>query len=124
MGSVASRTLKLAKEAERRGIRIPLPRTLSKYGMTASDWLAIMHRQDWKCPICTMSNTINVWNIDHQHVPGWNKMIASERKRYVRGVLCWRCNKKSAPSNLSAADARRLAAYLEIYENLRDLREG
>ena len=111
----------LLKEAKARGIRVPQNRTLVKYGLTQEMWLSIMARQGWMCPICHKTEAL--WNTDHQHVPGWVKMSAQERARHVRGILCWYCNKKHAPSNMSAEHARRLASYLEIYENLRDLRE-
>lgn len=105
---------KLAEEARRRGVRIPVKRTLAIYGLTVEAWLGIMQRQGWKCPICLKTEAL--WNLDHQHVPGWKKMPPEQRAKYVRGILCWYDNKRHAPSNMSAADAKRLAAYLEKYE--------
>lgn len=111
----------LQDEAQRRYVRIPQARTLAKYGLTQESWLSILYRQEWKCPICHREEVL--WNTDHQHVRGYYKMGAQERAKHVRGILCWHCNKEHAPSNMTAEFARRLASYLEVYENLRDLRK-
>lgn len=108
----------LRTEAAAHDIRIPTARTLAQYGLTERAWLVIFHGQQWECPICCAKAAH--WNIDHQHVPGWKKMKAKERVKFVRGILCWRCNKNNAPSNLSAAEAFRLAQYLQSYESRRD----
>ena len=59
-------------EAKARHIKIPTKRTLSRYGLTEEIWCAILRSQDWKCPICGKESVW--WNIDHHHVPGWEKM--------------------------------------------------
>lgn len=108
----------LRQEASERGIRVPLARTLDKYGIDDLFWLALLAGQDWKCAVCLKSRA--TWNTDHQHVPGWSKMPPERRRIYVRGVLCWHCNRTVVPSNLSAADGRRVADYLRRYEERRD----
>lgn len=108
----------LEKEAAAKGIAPPTKRTLNKYGLNRRAWLVLMHEQEWKCPICLTPKAL--WNIDHQHVAGWNKMTLKEKVRYVRGILCWMCNKNNAPSNLTAVQASRLASYLGKYEHRRD----
>lgn len=104
-------------EAESRGIFPPQPRTLGRYGITADDWLALLECQGWKCAVC--ERTGRKWNTDHEHVPGWMKMPDDRRRIYVRGILCWHCNRRVVPSNLSAADARRVHTYLDTYEKRR-----
>lgn len=32
-------------------------------------------------------------SIDHEHVEGWDQMTPEERRHYVRGLLCLRCNR-------------------------------
>lgn len=108
----------LEAEAYARGIRPPSQKTLNKYGLSVRRWLELLRDQGWVCAVCRRSQVI--WNTDHEHVPGWAKKPAAERSRYVRGVLCWKCNKLAVDSNLSAADARRIAVYLEAYEARRD----
>lgn len=104
----------LQDEAVRRGIKPPSNKTLAKYGLDALRWLELLATQGWKCAVCQKSRA--TWNTDHQHVPGWAKKPPEERAIYVRGILCWYCNRHIVQSNLSAADGRRVAEYLEAYE--------
>lgn len=111
--------MSLTEEARRRGVVPPAPATLRRYGLTAEEWLSLLAGQGWKCPICGRRNGV-VWNTDHDHVPRWRHMPAEERKRYVRGVLCAYDNHRRVNSRMSAAEARRIAAYLAAYEARRD----
>jgi hypothetical protein len=112
-------TTYLLTEAKQRGIAPPLERTVSRYGITVDEWLALLHNQGWCCPICRKHRGVK-WTTDHEHVRGWSKMPPEQRRRYVRGVLCRHCNWKVVHSRLSAEQARRIAAYLEAYEARRD----
>lgn len=104
--------------AEKHGIKVPTKRTLSIYGLSESEWVKLIADQGWKCAICHKSSA--TWNTDHEHVFGWRKMPAKTRKIYVRGILCWLCNKNIVPSNFSAERATRMAKYLRDYEERRD----
>lgn len=110
--------MNLVQEAENRGIRVPSKSTLAKYGLQQWEWCKLLKDQGWVCPICEKAKA--TWNTDHEHVPGWHKKPPQERKRYVRGVLCWHCNKYGVPSNLSAAHGQNVADYLLEYERRRD----
>lgn len=76
---------------------------LKKYGMTASQFDAMLASQDNRCAICRTDDPGNKpWAIDHCHDKG-----------HVRGILCSFCNLalglfKDNPANLRAA-----TAYLE-----------
>lgn len=107
----------LRKEAKDREIKIPAKSTLRIYGLNERAWLILFREQEWKCPICQKTNAH--WNIDHQHISGWKKMPPETRVLFVRGILCWSCNKNDAPSNLSAEKAYRLADYIQKYETRR-----
>ncbi len=108
----------LREQAERLGIKPPTKATLRKYGIDETEWLNFLAMQDWVCAICKKRHYS--WNIDHEHVPGWKKMLPERRKRYVRGVLCIHCNWRVIHSNLPAWMARNMADYLEAYEARRD----
>lgn len=110
--------LTLAAQAERLGIKVPTARTLAKYGIDSRTWLELLALQGWACPICTRRYTN--WNVDHEHVPGWKGMPPEEKRRYVRGVLCIRCNWKFVHSTIPADMAQRIATYLANYEARRD----
>ena len=113
---------KLEALAEENGVeRIPIQKTLNRYGITRRDWLYLLHIQGWKCGCCRKPRQL--WNIDHEHVPRWSRLPPEERRKYVRGILCWRCNKTVVGSRLSAADGKAIYQYLKAYE-LRKSREG
>lgn len=107
----------LREQAEERGVTPPTQRTLDAYGLTVDEWLGLLASQDWRCPICLKRN--QRWNTDHEHVARWKYMEPEERKRYVRGVLCWHCNHKKVHSHMPAAEVKRIVAYLEAYEKRR-----
>lgn len=111
----------LLSESVKRGIKIPTQRTLDKYGLKVSDWLKLLQSQDWKCAVCHKSKA--KWNTDHEHVQGWSKMTAERRSIYVRGVLCWYCNRHIVQSNLTHTEAQRIADYIGTYEKRRDARK-
>lgn len=100
------------------GIVPPSTRTLARYGLTRANWLAMLARQKWRCPICL--RRVVSWNIDHEHIPGWKAMRPRDRKRHVRGVLCVYCNYRVVKSRLPADQAKRIADYLRDYERRRD----
>lgn len=108
----------LTVKAERLGIVVPAARTLRRYGLTPTAWLEILAEQGWQCPIC--ERRVENWNTDHEHVPGWAKMAPAQRRRYVRGVLCVRCNWKIVKSRMEARVAENVARYLRAYERRRD----
>lgn len=104
----------LREEAVNREIKVPSRSTLKIYGLSERTWLILFREQCWECPICRKTQAH--WNIDHQHISGWKKMPPATRATFVRGILCWSCNKNDAPSNLSSEKAYRLADYLRKYE--------
>ena len=110
----------LEDEAASHGVKAPGPATLKKYGITADEWLALLKAQGWRCPVCLKGGASTRWNTDHDHVPGWAARPPEERKTFVRGVLCVYCNFRRVKSRMPAAEARRIAEYLEAYETRRD----
>lgn len=105
---------KLRAEGLRRGLVAPSKRALDVYGLTEREWYLILSRQGWKCPVCLKEKFKA--NIDHEHVIGWKKMPPQKRKLYVRGVLCWSCNRHVVGSHMKAAMAQRIADYIRTYE--------
>jgi hypothetical protein len=107
----------LLAEAEKHEVTPPQQTTLDKYGLTVIEWLQLLAAQGWVCPICERGN--RRWNTDHEHVAGWDKMPPEERKRYVRGVLCWNCNHKIVSNLRHAEVVQRIADYFRAYEKRR-----
>ncbi len=108
---------RIEEEAKALGITPPTPATLRRYGLTRTQWLQLLKVQGWVCPIC--ERRVARWNIDHHHAPGWKLMPPEQRRRYVRGVLCIRCNFRLVHSTISAAVAQRVADYVAAYEKRR-----
>lgn len=99
----------------------PLPRpskaTLNKYGMTYNEWLTIFWQQQGKCAVCEKEFKIGQRiNVDHVHVRGWKQMTPERRKTYVRGLLCYTCNKFAVMRGMTPDKARNLWMYLRNYE--------
>lgn len=100
-------------------IRVPTVGTLRKYGMIAEEWLDIVRRQGNCCSICRRVPKSGRLAIDHQHVPKWKKMVPSERRRYVRGIVCFLCNGKCVSKWVTLERAVSVVRYLREYERRR-----
>jgi hypothetical protein len=70
--------------------------------------------QSGRCAAC--NREVDRLVIDHEHVRGWKTMPADQRRRYVRGLLCIRCNWRFLPIGLTGEIARRIHVYLSAYE--------
>jgi len=63
-------------------VKVPPPRTLRRYGLTADEYRALWANEDGHCYICTKPFTpARPACIDHAHTTG-----------RVRGLLCRPCN--------------------------------
>ena len=112
-------------EAFHQGITPPAAQTLATYGLTQDEWIALLKAQDWKCPICLQGNDRPktgrqaLWNTDHEHVPRWAQMPPEERKKYVRGILCYHCNRRVLGNLRDHEKVQRMADYLRAYHERR-----
>jgi len=107
----------LLRRAEEHGVdRLPVRKTLNLYGLTLYEWLHLLNSQGWVCGCCKKGRGNAPFNIDHHHVKRWRKLPKEERKKYVRGILCWRCNKIVVASRLTAEESTRITTYLKKYE--------
>ena len=96
--------------------RIPKPQTLRKYGLTAREWSAILRKQGNACAVCKRVPDNGRLCTDHEHVKGWKKMPPEERKKFVRGMLCFFCNHYYVGRCITVAKAEAVVAYLRVYE--------
>ncbi len=102
------------------GIPLPSPATLRKYGLTLLGWLDMADAQGWACAVCQRTPSTGRLVVDHEHIPGYAKLPVEERGRYVRGLLCWTCNRFLLARDMSVDVAARIVLYLEAYEKRRD----
>lgn len=62
------------------------------YGITLEDHTEMRSRQNYQCYICNVSETETNLCVDHIHQLGFKKMGSEEKKKYIRGLLCYMCN--------------------------------
>lgn len=97
-------------------IRQPTPATLKRYGLTVDEWRALLAAQNGVCYVCRKEPSSGTLCIDHDHAPKWKTRPPEVRKTYVRGLLCWFCNKHYVGRAITIAKAKRVVEYLEAYE--------
>lgn len=97
-------------------LKAPSPTTLRRYGLSLEEWNEIADRQNRVCAVChKLPGKRGILNIDHHHVRGWAKMEPEQRKRYVRGLLCYTDNSVFLRKGASPERLRSAAEYLERY---------
>lgn len=94
-------------------VRFPTAPTLKKYGMTETDFEAMWKSQGGLCAVCGKDLMSGMFNIDHAHVRGFKKMPPEERRRHVRGIVCWFDNRYTLMRGMTPARLRAAADYLE-----------
>lgn len=97
----------------------PTRPTLQKYGLSLEEWQARLDEQGGVCAICKKVPSSGRLNIDHEHVRGWKKMAPAERKKYVRGLLCYVDNSVFVRRGATPERLRSAADYLQSYEERR-----
>ncbi len=96
---------------------IPADSTLKKYGLTFGEWMDFYNQQHGACAICHSPFKLgHRVNVDHVHVKGWNRMAPELRKQYVRGLLCYQCNKFAAMRGMTSTKAWNLWMYMRAFE--------
>ena len=99
--------------------KVPSQGTLRRYGLCTRSWLAILEDQGNVCAICGRVPPSGRWVTDHEHVKGWKKMTPTERRKYVRGVLCFLCNGKCVSKHVTLERAINTVTYFKKYNKRR-----
>ena len=100
-------------------IKTPKQATLDKYGLSLEGWKEIWKRQGKKCPICgkePKTGTGCEFNVDHEHIKSWKKMPPEERRLYVRGIVCYMCNRYYMAKGMTNKKAMGIVNYLNDYD--------
>lgn len=97
-------------------IQVPRIQTLKKYGLTQAEWVSILRSQDCKCAICGNSLEDKRCNTDHFHVKGYKKMPPEKKKLYLRGILCWTCNRLIVGRGVTIQRLEKALAYMKSFE--------
>jgi hypothetical protein len=70
-----------------------ITRIKREYGLTAKEWESILIKQSGRCNIClTELYNKNEPCVDHPHLENWDSLTGDEKKKHIRGMLCFRCN--------------------------------
>lgn len=93
----------------------PTAATLKKYGLTPLDFADMALRQGGVCYVCGKLPPSKRLCIDHHHAKGWKKMPPSQRRQYVRGLLCTFCNYRLVNKGMTLEKARRVVQYLQQF---------
>jgi hypothetical protein len=80
-------------------VKVPSDKTLEKYGLTRLMWRQIVKVQSGVCRVCAKLPKSGRLCIDHEHVKGWAALPPEERHNFVRGLICYRCNRFRVASN-------------------------
>ncbi len=91
-------------------------KTLSKYGLSAMDWVEIWRKQEGKCAVCRKVPNGRLC-IDHDHVRDYKKLPPEKRKLRIRGLLCWFCNEHYVGRAITIQKSRNVTEYLEAYQD-------
>jgi hypothetical protein len=94
-------------------VKEPSRATLRKYGLSWSDWVCLRPSQG--CSICEKVPKSGRLCIDHEHVRGFKGMTAAEKRKHVRGLACFRCNRYKIAAN-TLDSATRVVQYLRRHQ--------
>ena len=97
-------------------IKVPLPKTLKKYGITKDEWLEMYNSQGGRCAICKNDLEDKRVNTDHYHRKGWKSLPDELRKQDIRGLLCWTCNHLIVGRGVTLERLHNAVVYLESFE--------
>lgn len=100
-------------------VKRPTKSTLDKYGLSLSEWEEILVRQEGVCAVCKKISSTGRLVTDHEHTKNWKKMPPEQRKKYVRGLLCWVDNHYTLARGATALKFKRAEEYLNNYEERR-----
>lgn len=98
--------------------KMPTKQTLNRYGLTEEEWYELYFKYGGACHICKKVPNGRLC-VDHEHIRGWKKMPSSERKRYVRGLLCYVCNSRILTRGVTIEKLENAVAYLKEWEKMK-----
>ena len=93
----------------------PTKATLKKYGLSFEEWQKMADDQGHACYVCKQEPKKGRLHIDHEHVKKWKKLEPNERKKWVRGLLCFRCNTSFLGRGITLERAKNVVLYLERF---------
>lgn len=97
-------------------INIPSLATLKKYGIGYLEFSMMWNRQGGVCAICKRLPKSGKLCIDHEHVKGFKKFPLEKKRKFVRGLICYQCNRFVVGRWGTLPKLQNAVEYLESYE--------
>lgn len=94
-------------------------RFLRVYGISLEDWRNMYEEQNRVCKICKSLPPSQRLSVDHVHVRGFKDMSPEEKRKYIRGLLCFLCNtglKNFEKTNSGKTNRQRLNGTYEYFQ--------
>ena len=85
------------------------------YGITEREYNKLLKLQKGVCALCGNPPKNVSLHVDHVHVVGFKKLPPEEKRKFIRGILCFRCNKFKV-GRLDYEWSKKITDYLEKYE--------
>ena len=86
-----------------------------KYGISIEDYQKLNADQGGVCFICGRPPKTRSLHVDHIHTKGYKKFPPEQKRNYVRGLLCFQCNKLLMGRGMTQSKAERIVEYLQRY---------
>jgi len=84
------------------------------YGISFYEYKRILAVQEGNCAICGKPpKPGRSLHVDHKHQQGERKLSGDEKRRYVRGLLCWMCNTAIGKFRDNSTKMRAAADYID-----------
>jgi hypothetical protein len=97
-------------------------RLMKTYGISYLEWVNMYEEQLGVCWICKTLPPSGRLSVDHIHVKGFKSMVPEEKKKHVRGLLCFLCNtglKNLEKTNNGALNRQRLNGTYAYFQKFR-----
>lgn len=97
-------------------------RLYKTYGITLQEWEEMMNAQGRVCMICEMVPGTGRLCVDHVHIKGFKGMKPENKKKYVRGILCFMCNVavgKFERTNNGALNRKRVEGLIRYFKKFK-----
>lgn len=99
---------------------------MDKYGITEAEKNERIQAQGGKCYLCGEIPKSGILCVDHRHVKNYKNLTAEEKRKEIRKLVCFRCNRYGiGPVERYFKDPRailhKLIEYFSVFKTKGDL---
>ena len=104
-------------------MNIPKAVTLKKYGLSEQEWEKLYYKYGARCHCCLRIPPSGKYYVDHEHLKDYKKFPIEVRRKAVRGLCCFHCNRRLLQrGNDNIKKLSNAIRYLKDYENKKQSR--